>query len=153
MQVCLGVHSRPWAAVQLMVDVAFAVSVLCGAWFGMFLSVRLTPTWPPMCSYLTFGVPRFLIVTHHHRHGAWASMVHRAGVATTVERVRAGTGRASLERGNMLVVLPDEGLVVTDVSVVHPTANSFLQRAAPSLPCPWNSRGALVGRQCSFCEH
>jgi hypothetical protein len=30
----------------------------------------------------------------------------------------------------MLVVLPDEGLVVTDVSVFHPAANSFLQQAA-----------------------
>jgi hypothetical protein len=30
----------------------------------------------------------------------------------------------------MLVVLPDEGLVVTDVSVVHPATNSFLQQAA-----------------------
>jgi hypothetical protein len=47
-----------------------------------------------------------------------------------MERLRAGTGRASLERGDMLVVLPDEGLVVTDVSVVHPAANSFFHRAA-----------------------
>jgi hypothetical protein len=38
----------------------------------------------------------------------------------------------SLERSDMLVVLPDEGLVVTDVSVVHPAANSFLQQAAHS---------------------
>jgi hypothetical protein len=30
----------------------------------------------------------------------------------------------------MLVVLPDEGLVVTDVSVVHPAANSFFQQTA-----------------------
>jgi hypothetical protein len=47
-----------------------------------------------------------------------------------MERLRAGIGRASLERGDMLVVLPDEGLVVTDVIVVHPAANRFLQRAA-----------------------
>jgi hypothetical protein len=51
--------------------------------------------------------------------GAWHRTTHRAG-----------TGSASLERGDMLVVLPDEGLVVTDVSVVHPAANSFFQRAA-----------------------
>jgi hypothetical protein len=30
----------------------------------------------------------------------------------------------------MLVVLPDEGLVVTDVSVIHPAANSYFHRAA-----------------------
>jgi hypothetical protein len=36
----------------------------------------------------------------------------------------------SLERSDMLLVLPDEGLVVTDVSVVHPAAKSFLQQAA-----------------------
>jgi hypothetical protein len=47
-----------------------------------------------------------------------------------MERLRAGTGRASLEHGDMLVVLPDEGLVVTDVSVLHPAANSFFHRAA-----------------------
>jgi hypothetical protein len=29
----------------------------------------------------------------------------------------------------MRVVLPDKGLVVTDVSVVHPAANTFFQRA------------------------
>jgi hypothetical protein len=36
-----------------------------------------------------------------------------------MERLWAGTGRSSLERGDLLVVLPDKGLVVTDVSVVH----------------------------------
>jgi hypothetical protein len=46
-----------------------------------------------------------------------------------IEGLRAGTGRASLEHGDMLVVLPDEGLVVTDVSVVHPTTNCILQQA------------------------
>jgi hypothetical protein len=35
-----------------------------------------------------------------------------------------------LERGDVLVVLPDKVLVVTDVSVVHPAANIFFQRAA-----------------------
>jgi hypothetical protein len=64
----------------------------------------------------------------------WRRIAHRAGVATAVEpameRLRAGTERASLERGDMLVVLLDEALVVTDVSVVNPAANSFFQRAA-----------------------
>jgi hypothetical protein len=66
--------------------------------------------------------------------GALRRIAHRAGVATAVEpameRLQTGTGRASLEHSDMLVVLPDEGLVVTDVSVVHPAANSFFQRAA-----------------------
>jgi hypothetical protein len=35
-------------------------------------------------------------------------------------------------RGDILVVLPDEDLVVTDVSVVHPAADSFVHRAAHS---------------------
>jgi hypothetical protein len=47
-----------------------------------------------------------------------------------MERLQAGTGRAPLERGDILVVLPDKGLVVTVVSVVHPAANSFFKRAA-----------------------
>jgi hypothetical protein len=92
-------------------------------------------------------------------------------------RLRAGTGRASLERGDILVVLPDEGLVVTDVSVVHPAATSYLQWAehtagtaactrdaaksctyggggqvAPLLSYPWNPTGAWAGQQYSFCE-
>jgi hypothetical protein len=66
--------------------------------------------------------------------GAWHRIAHRAGVATAVEpameRLQAGTGRASLEHSDLLVVLPDEGLVVTDVSVVHSAANSFFQQAA-----------------------
>jgi hypothetical protein len=62
--------------------------------------------------------------------GAWRRIAHRAGVATAVEPAMTGTGRASLERGDMLVVLPDEGLVVTDVSVVHHAANSYFHRAA-----------------------
>jgi hypothetical protein len=47
-----------------------------------------------------------------------------------MERLRAGTGRASLERGDMLVVLPDEGLVVTDVSVVPLPPTVFSTREA-----------------------
>jgi hypothetical protein len=85
-------------------------------------------------------IPLFPIVTHDHHHqhglliGAWRPSAHRAGVETAVEpameRLRAGTGRASLERSDLLVVLPDEGLVVTDVSVVHQAANSFFRWAA-----------------------
>jgi hypothetical protein len=114
--------------------------------------------------------------------GAWRRIAHRAGVATAVEpameRLRAGTGRASLERGDMLVMLPDEGLVVTDVSVVHPAANSYFHRAAAHtagaaaslrdaskfykyggggqvaggsfLPSPRSPTGAWAGRRCSF---
>jgi hypothetical protein len=71
---------------------------------------------------------------HNLLLGAWRRIAHRAGVVTAVEPamewLRAGTGRASLERGNVLAVLTEEGLVVTDVSVVHPGANNFLQQAA-----------------------
>jgi hypothetical protein len=42
----------------------------------------------------------------------------------------------------MQVVLPDEGLVVTDVSVVHPATNSFLQRAARAAGAAASLRGA-----------
>jgi hypothetical protein len=65
--------------------------------------------------------------------GTWRRIAHRAGVATAVkpamEWLRAGTGIASLERGDVLAVLTEEGLVVTGVSVVHPGASSFLQQA------------------------
>jgi hypothetical protein len=57
------------------------------------------------------------------------------------------------ERGDMLVAQPDEGLVVTDVSVVHPAAKSFLQGtahmagAAASMRDAANSRKYGVGGQ------
>jgi hypothetical protein len=94
------------------------------------------PTPPPpadhtmVCNARTKG----MTMRHDLLLGAWSRIAHRAGAATTVElameQLRAGTGRASLERGDMLVVLPDEGFVVTDVSVVHPAANSYFHRAA-----------------------
>jgi hypothetical protein len=131
-----------------------------------------------VCNARTKG----MTMRHDLLLGAWRRIAHRAGVATAVEpameRLRAGTGRASLERGDMLVVLPDklhEGLVVTGVSVVHPAANSFFHwaahtagaaaslrdasknykysgggQAAPSLPSPWSPTGAWAGRRCSF---
>jgi hypothetical protein len=71
---------------------------------------------------------------HDLLHGAWRRIAHRAWVAIAVkpamERPWAGTRRASLERGDMLAVLPDKGLAGTDVSVVHPAAISSLQQAA-----------------------
>jgi hypothetical protein len=83
-----------------------------------------------VCNARTKG----MTVRHDLLLGAWRRIAHPAGVATAVEpameRLQAGTGRASFEHSDMLVVLPDEGLVVTDVSVVHPAANSFFQRAA-----------------------
>jgi hypothetical protein len=66
--------------------------------------------------------------------GAWRRIALHAGVASAVEPAMeglwAGTGRVSLDHGNMLVVLRDEGLVVTHALVVHAAANSFLQGAA-----------------------
>jgi hypothetical protein len=43
-----------------------------------------------------------------------------------MEQLWAGTGSASLEWGDMLVVLLKGGLVVTDASVVHSVATSFV---------------------------
>jgi hypothetical protein len=54
-----------------------------------------------------------------------------------------------MERGDMLVVLPDEGLVVTDVSVVHPAANSFFQRAAHGATATASARDAAKSRKYS----
>jgi hypothetical protein len=48
----------------------------------------------------------------------------------------------------MLVVLPDEGLVVIDVSVVH-TANSFLQQAAHMAGGAASARDAAQSRKYS----
>jgi hypothetical protein len=85
--------------------------------------------------------------------GAWRRIAHRAGVASAVEpameRLRTGSGRASQERGDMLVVLPEEGLLVTDVSVVHPAANSFVQRAAHQAGAAASARDAAKRRQYS----
>jgi hypothetical protein len=47
-----------------------------------------------------------------------------------MEQLWAGTGSASLEWGAMLVVLLKGGLVVTDVSVVHSVATSFVRCVA-----------------------
>jgi hypothetical protein len=83
---------------------------------------------------------------HDLLFGACRRTAHRVGVATAVEPamegLRAGTGRASVELGDMLVVLPDEGLVVTDVSAVHPAANSFLQQAAHTAGAAASARDA-----------
>jgi hypothetical protein len=46
---------------------------------------------------------------------------------------RAGAGGAFLERSDMLVVLRNAGMLVTDVSVIHPAANSLVQWAAHQL--------------------
>jgi hypothetical protein len=47
----------------------------------------------------------------------------------------------------MLVVLPDECLVVTDVSVVHPAANSFFQQAAHAAGAAASARDAAKSRK------
>jgi hypothetical protein len=95
-----------------------------------------------VCTARTKGVT----MRHDLLLEACRRIAQRAGVAATVEpameRLQAGTGRASLERSDMLVVLPDEGLVVTDVSVVHPAANSFFQRAAHTAGTAASTRDA-----------
>jgi hypothetical protein len=49
----------------------------------------------------------------------------------------------------MLVVLPDEGSVVTDVSVVHPAANNFLQQAAQIAGAAASTQDAAKSRKYS----
>jgi hypothetical protein len=67
---------------------------------------------------------------HNLLLGAQCRIAHCAGVAKAVdlamERLWAGIGTASLERGNMAVLR----LGCQDVAVVHPVANSFVQRTA-----------------------
>jgi hypothetical protein len=53
-----------------------------------------------------------------------------------------------LERGDMLAVLPDKGLVVTDVSVVHPATNSFFRRAAHTA-----GAAAALSDASKFCKY
>jgi hypothetical protein len=101
-----------------------------------------------VCNTRTKG----MTVRHNLLLGAWHRIAHCAGVVTAVEpameRLRAGTGCASLERGDMLVVLPDEGLVVTDVSVVHPAASSFFRQAAHTAGAAASLRDAS-----KFCKY
>jgi hypothetical protein len=45
-------------------------------------------------------------------------------------RLRGQAVRPTGERGDVLAVLPNVGLIVADVSVVHPAASKFLRAAA-----------------------
>jgi hypothetical protein len=78
-----------------------------------------------------------LLLGDWHRIGQCARVA--MSVECAMEPLRAGTGRASLVCGDMLVVLLDEDLVITDDSVVHPAANSFLQQAAHMADSAWDA--------------
>jgi hypothetical protein len=69
-----------------------------------------------------------------------------------MEGLWAGTGRVSLERGNMLVVLREEGLVVTHALVVHAAADSFLQWAAHMADAAASAHDAAKFRWEVCCE-
>jgi hypothetical protein len=60
-------------------------------------------------------------------------IAHRAGVATAAEpdmaRLHGQATQLSAERGDILAVLPNVGLIVADVSVVYPAASRFLRAA------------------------
>jgi hypothetical protein len=67
-----------------------------------------------------------------------------------MEWLRAGAGGAFLERSDMLFVLRNAGMLVTDVSVFHPDANSLVQWAAHQLalqPLPGTHRLHGAGGQ------
>jgi hypothetical protein len=60
--------------------------------------------------------------------GALGRIACCAGVATVVEPaiecLRLALGHISWEQGDALAVMPDSGLVVEDISVVHPAAQT-----------------------------
>jgi hypothetical protein len=66
--------------------------------------------------------------------GAWRRIAHRAGVVTAAEpamaRLRWQAVQPTGERGDILALLPSVGLIVADVSVVHPAASKFVRAAA-----------------------
>jgi hypothetical protein len=66
--------------------------------------------------------------------GALGCIACRAGVATVVEPaiecLRLALGHISWEQGDVLAVMPDSGLVVADISVVHPAAQTYVVREA-----------------------
>ena len=74
--------------------------------------------------------------------GFWCRAAYRAGIASSKEPVYrelqrqavaagrgAQRGHSGGQRGDALLVMP-EGVLVTDVAVVHPTAETYLQEAA-----------------------
>lgn len=83
-----------------------------------------------VCKARTKGVT----LRHDLILGTWRRIAHRAGVATAVEpamsRLRSRDARPTSERGDLLAVLPETGLVVTDVSVVHPAAQTYVRAAS-----------------------
>jgi hypothetical protein len=81
---------------------------------------------------------------------AWHRIAHRAGMSTpgepAMDRLRTADPTNREDRGDMLAVLPS-GLVVADVSVVHPAATSYSRAAAQTTGSAAASRDALKRRQ------
>jgi hypothetical protein len=62
--------------------------------------------------------------------GAWRHIAHRAGVATAVEPAMywLRVARSGAREVDLLAVPPDMGLVVADVTVEHPAAQTLRAR-------------------------
>ena len=86
--------------------------------------------------------------------GFWCRAAYRAGIASSKEpvyrelqRQAAAAGRGARrghtggQRGDALLVMP-EGVLVTDVAVVHPTAETYLQGAVRADGSAAAARGA-----------
>jgi hypothetical protein len=81
---------------------------------------------------------------------AWRRIAHRAGVSTAgepaMDRLRTAAPTNREDCGDILAVLPS-GLVVADISVVHPAATSYSRAAARIAGAAAASRDALKRRQ------
>jgi hypothetical protein len=66
--------------------------------------------------------------------GVWRRITHHAGIATAIEpamsKLRAQDIQPTCERGDLLAVLPDTGLMVADVSAVYPAAGNYRRQAS-----------------------
>jgi hypothetical protein len=93
---------------------------------------------------------RAITLRHDMLLQAWRRIAHCAGVSTAGEpamdcyRNAAPTNRE--DRGDILAVLPS-GLVVADVSVVHPASTAYSRAAAQNAAAAAASRDAPKRRQ------
>jgi hypothetical protein len=85
---------------------------------------------------------------------AWLRIAHWAGVSTAgepaMDSLRTAAPTNCEDRGDILAVLPS-GLVVADVSVVHPAATSYSRAAVRTAGAAAASRDALKRRQYHAC--
>jgi hypothetical protein len=67
-----------------------------------------------------------------------------AGVSQAMGRLQTQQARPTGEQGNALAVLPDIGLVATDVSVAHPRAATYMRAAAQTNGDPVAFQGSRL---------